>query len=143
VSGRIEVQIWGRQLCHLFIFLNNQISSNANPCELESFDNELKVELIKKKVTQFPQLPYINVGLVSQNFHFSTTILNLQLYMLSIICFEHICVTKKKRVRKHPAHWLPSTNPRIHVFLSYFIQVRRPTTPSELSSYRRFWTSQN
>jgi len=51
---------------------------------LESFDNGLKIELVKKKVTQFSQLPYINVRLLSQILHFSTTILNLQLYMLYI-----------------------------------------------------------
>lgn len=71
---------------------------------LESFDNELKVELIKKKVTQFSQLPYINVGLVSQNFHFSTTILNLQLYMLNINFFEHVWTKSSKMCSKHEFH---------------------------------------
>jgi hypothetical protein len=50
---------------------------------------------------------------------------------------------QKKRVRKHPAHWLPSTNLGIHVFLIYSTQIRRPNTPSKLSSYWRFRTLQN
>ncbi len=52
-------------------------------------------------------------------------------------------VTKKKRVRKHPAHWLASTNPGIHIFLIYSTQIRRLDTSSKLNSYWCSWTLQD
>jgi hypothetical protein len=67
--------------------------------------------------------------------------------MLSVLDYgrEHPTAwcNQKKRVWKHPTHWLPSTNPGIHVFLIYSTHIRRLDTPSKLSSYWCSWTLQN
>jgi hypothetical protein len=64
-------------------------------------------------------------------------------YLFDLVPLCDYFVTEKKRVRRHPAHWLPSTNPGIHVFLIYSTHIRRPKTPSKLSSYWRLQTLQN
>jgi hypothetical protein len=57
--------------------------------------------------------------------------------------FYKLVCNQKKRVRRHPTHWLPSTNPGIHVFLIYSTHIRRPKTPSNLSSYWCFQALQS
>ncbi len=47
-------------------------------------------------------------------------------------------VTKKERVRKHTAHWLPSTNPGVHVLLIYSTQFRPSITHNTLATYWLF-----
>jgi len=48
---------------------------------------------------------------------------------------------QKERVRKHTAHWLPSTNPSIHVLLIYSTQFWPPKTYITLTAYWLFQTN--
>jgi hypothetical protein len=45
---------------------------------------------------------------------------------------------QKERVRNHTTHWLPSTNPGVHVLLSYSTQFRPPIFHNTLIAYWLF-----
>jgi hypothetical protein len=48
---------------------------------------------------------------------------------------------QKERVRKHTAHWLPSTNPGVHVLLIYSTQFRPSISHNTLTAYWLFQTN--
>jgi hypothetical protein len=65
--------------------------------------------------------PTIRIFLVRcQWFTISWNLVNVGLRL----CVIYICCNQKERVRKHTAHWSPSTNPGAHVLLIYSTQFR-------------------